>query len=567
MGRGKVVLQRIENKISRQVTFAKRRNGLLKKAYELSILCDAEVAIVLFSHAGRLYQFSSSSNMLKTLERYQRYIYASQDATAPTSDDMQNNYQEYVNLKAQVEVLQHSQRNLLGEDLAPLGTNELDQLEGQVVRTLKQIRLRKTKVLLDELCDLKRKEQMLQDANRVLKRKLDEIGVEAAPTQPMWNGNCSNGDGGGRGGGVFSSEPPQPEHFFQGLGFHAVDVNQPPAPPPGACLYELFVSNVTSKYKNRRRSTSPPPSLAGVLRQAAAVASVIVSRRCHHRWVRKTEENAVPPSVFVADRRNSVDLARSRGRGEGGGGRSMGRGKVQLKRIENKINRQVTFSKRRAGLLKKANEISVLCDAEVALIIFSTKGKLYEFATDSCMDKILERYERYSYAEKVLISAESETQGNWCHEYRKLKAKVETIQKCQKHLMGEDLESLNLKELQQLEQQLENSLKHIRSRKSQLMLESINELQRKEKSLQEENKVLQKELVEKQKVQKQQVQWDQTQPQTSSSSSSFMMREALPTTNISNYTAAAGERAEDVAGQAQQVRIGLPPWMLNHING
>nr|P0C5B1.1 RecName: Full=MADS-box transcription factor 14; AltName: Full=FDRMADS6; AltName: Full=OsMADS14; AltName: Full=Protein AGAMOUS-like 10; AltName: Full=Protein APETALA1-like B; AltName: Full=RMADS211 [Oryza sativa Indica Group]AAF66997.2 FDRMADS6 [Oryza sativa Indica Group] len=246
----------------------------------------------------------------------------------------------------------------------------------------------------------------------------------------------------------------------------------------------------------------------------------------------------------------------------------MGRGKVQLKRIENTINRQVTFSKRRSGLLKKANEISVLCDAEVALIIFSTKGKLYKYATDSCMDKILERYERYSYAEKVLISAESDTQGNWCHEYRKLKAKVETIQKCQKHLMGEDLESLNLKELQQLEQQLENSLKHIRSRKSQLMLESINELQRKEKSLQEENKVLQKELVEKQKVQKQQVQWDQTQPQTSSSSSSFMMREALPTTNISNYPAAAGERIEDVAaGQPQHVRIGLPPWMLSHING
>lgn len=61
----------------------------------------------------------------------------------------------------------------------------------------------------------------------------------------------------------------------------------------------------------------------------------------------------------------------------------MGRGRVQLKRIENKINRQVTFSKRRSGLLKKAHEISVLCDAEVALMIFSTKGKLFEYATDS----------------------------------------------------------------------------------------------------------------------------------------------------------------------------------------
>jgi hypothetical protein len=70
-----------------------------------------------------------------------------------------------------------------------------------------------------------------------------------------------------------------------------------------------------------------------------------------------------------------------------GGGRElsaeaeMGRGPVQLRRIENKINRQVTFSKRRSGLLKKAHEISVLCDAEVALIVFSTKGKLYEYSS------------------------------------------------------------------------------------------------------------------------------------------------------------------------------------------
>jgi SRF-type transcription factor (DNA-binding and dimerisation domain) len=61
MGRGRVELKRIENKINRQVTFAKRRNGLLKKAYELSVLCDAEVGLIIFSHRGRLYEFSSTS--------------------------------------------------------------------------------------------------------------------------------------------------------------------------------------------------------------------------------------------------------------------------------------------------------------------------------------------------------------------------------------------------------------------------------------------------------------------------------------------------------------------------
>ncbi|KAG5112081.1 hypothetical protein JHK82_035350 [Glycine max] len=63
----------------------------------------------------------------------------------------------------------------------------------------------------------------------------------------------------------------------------------------------------------------------------------------------------------------------------------MGRGRVQLKQIENKISRQVTFSKRRTGLRKKANEISVLCDAQVALIVFNAKGKLFEYSSESSL--------------------------------------------------------------------------------------------------------------------------------------------------------------------------------------
>ncbi|KAL8460631.1 hypothetical protein ACS0TY_032224 [Phlomoides rotata] len=57
-----------------------------------------------------------------------------------------------------------------------------------------------------------------------------------------------------------------------------------------------------------------------------------------------------------------------------------GREKIEIKRIENNTNRQVTFCKRRNGLLKKACELSVLCDAEVALIVFSSCGRLYKYA-------------------------------------------------------------------------------------------------------------------------------------------------------------------------------------------
>ncbi|RXH85394.1 hypothetical protein DVH24_002492 [Malus domestica] len=60
MGRGKVVIRRIDNLTSRQVTFSKRRNGLLKKAKELSILCDAEVGLIIFSSTGRLYDYAST---------------------------------------------------------------------------------------------------------------------------------------------------------------------------------------------------------------------------------------------------------------------------------------------------------------------------------------------------------------------------------------------------------------------------------------------------------------------------------------------------------------------------
>lgn len=59
----------------------------------------------------------------------------------------------------------------------------------------------------------------------------------------------------------------------------------------------------------------------------------------------------------------------------------MGRGKIEIKRIENANSRQVTFSKRRSGLLKKARELSVLCDAEVAVIVFSKSGKLFEYSS------------------------------------------------------------------------------------------------------------------------------------------------------------------------------------------
>ncbi|GAV56502.1 SRF-TF domain-containing protein/K-box domain-containing protein, partial [Cephalotus follicularis] len=243
----------------------------------------------------------------------------------------------------------------------------------------------------------------------------------------------------------------------------------------------------------------------------------------------------------------------------------MGRGRVQLKRIENKINRQVTFSKRRSGLLKKAHEISVLCDAEVALIIFSNRGKLFEYSTDSCMETILERYERYSYAER-LTTNEAEPSGSWTMEHAKLKARIEIIQTNQRHFMGEDLDSLSLKELHNLEQQLESALKHIRSRRNHLMFESISELQKKDKALQDQNKMLEAKVKEKEKALIQQAQWEQQNHGLHLSST--VLPQPLQLTDISNnpqQVRGSGVEYESTPTQPRANTL-LPAWMLRHLN-
>ncbi|XP_062026376.1 truncated transcription factor CAULIFLOWER D-like isoform X2 [Rosa rugosa] len=242
----------------------------------------------------------------------------------------------------------------------------------------------------------------------------------------------------------------------------------------------------------------------------------------------------------------------------------MGRGRVQLKRIENKINRQVTFSKRRSGLLKKAHEISVLCDAEVALIVFSTKGKLFEYSSDSCMERILERYERYSYAERQLLGNnhdhdhdQDQSNGNWTLEHAKLKARVEVLQRNQSHFMGEDLQSLSLKELQNLEQQLDSALKHIRSRK----------VKEKEKERAVAGSAPQAQA---------QAQWEQMQRHSlDSSSSSAFLPQALQSLN---FRGSSGDYDHDeeitppppppqhLAAAAANSNTLLPPWMLRHLN-
>ncbi|MBN7124838.1 hypothetical protein BSU01_24595, partial [Erwinia billingiae] len=128
----------------------------------------------------------------------------------------------------------------------------------------------------------------------------------------------------------------------------------------------------------------------------------------------------------------------------------MGRGKIEIKRIENSNNRQVTYSKRRTGILKKATEITVLCDAHVSLVIFATSGKMHEYCSPSTtVIDILDRYHKQS--TKKLWDPKHENLSN---EVDRVKKENDNMQIELRHLKGEDVTSLNIKELIALEEPL-----------------------------------------------------------------------------------------------------------------
>lgn len=71
--------------------------------------------------------------------------------------------------------------------------------------------------------------------------------------------------------------------------------------------------------------------------------------------------------------------------------RSMGRQKIEIKKIEDIDARQVCFSKRRSSLCKKASELSILCGAEVAIVVFFPAGKVFSFGHPS-VDCVVQRF-------------------------------------------------------------------------------------------------------------------------------------------------------------------------------
>ncbi|KAK8965278.1 MADS-box transcription factor 16 [Platanthera guangdongensis] len=169
----------------------------------------------------------------------------------------------------------------------------------------------------------------------------------------------------------------------------------------------------------------------------------------------------------------------------------MGRGKIEIKKIENPTNRQVTYSKRRAGIMKKARELTVLCDAEVSLVMFSSTGKFSEYCSPSSETKKL--FDRYQQVSGINL---------WTAQYEKMQNTLNHLKEINRNLRrevrsqrtGEDLEGLDIKELRGLEQNMDEALKMVRNRKYHVISTQTDTYKKKLKNSRETHRNLMHEL-------------------------------------------------------------------------
>ncbi|KAL2609242.1 hypothetical protein R1flu_027815 [Riccia fluitans] len=121
MGRVKLKIQKIENTSDRHVTYCKRGNGLIKKAYELSVLCDVDIGVIMFSRSGKLREFCSNGRIQQLITRFANTPDYNRPQRTPEKLEKLNRAIRKLNSDQDLEVIGDGEDNL--QELAKLQTN------------------------------------------------------------------------------------------------------------------------------------------------------------------------------------------------------------------------------------------------------------------------------------------------------------------------------------------------------------------------------------------------------------------------------------------------------------
>ncbi|KAM5575422.1 MADS-box protein AGL24 [Rosa sericea] len=186
----KIKIEKIENLPARQVTFSKRRQGLFKKAGELSVLCDAEVAVIVFSSTGKLYEYSSSSTK-DVIARYNLHTEDVEEGDQQPPPELQLENNECMRLNKELADKILELRQMEGQDLEELTIDELQRLENRIEGGLSCVLQAKDESIMSQILALETKGAELTEANNQLRQRL---------------GMLSNGDGNRASGVALESE-------------------------------------------------------------------------------------------------------------------------------------------------------------------------------------------------------------------------------------------------------------------------------------------------------------------------------------------------------------------------
>nr|BAM74166.1 dormancy-associated MADS-box transcription factor [Pyrus pyrifolia var. culta] len=188
----KIKIRRIDYLPARQVTFSKRSRGILKKAEELSILCEAEVAVIIFSQTGKLFDYSSSSTK-DVIARYKSHT-GGEKWDQITLHQLQLEKENTMRLSKELEDKTRKLRQMKGEDLQDLDLDQLNKLEKLVEASIGRVIKTKKKKIMSEIMAHANKGAELIDANNQLKQRVVMLsaGGDIGPAGIMELDNLNN---------------------------------------------------------------------------------------------------------------------------------------------------------------------------------------------------------------------------------------------------------------------------------------------------------------------------------------------------------------------------------------